>query len=131
MLESSATASPSSTIAAAARAIACLRSTSSRSRKSNPSSDWPRSSGADAAADARDEALARELREVAPDRDLRNRERFRKFRNVDGVTRLEHPQDLLHPLLLRQIGHVGATARRPYSGFAPVVNRFRNERIRK
>ena len=40
MLASSATASPSPTIAAAARAIACLARTSSRKRKSNPSSAW-------------------------------------------------------------------------------------------
>ena len=59
----------------------------------------------DAAADAGDEPLPRQLAEVAPDRDFRNRERFRKFRNVNGIARLEHPQDLLHPLVLRQIRH--------------------------
>jgi hypothetical protein len=60
----------------------------------------------DAAADAGDEAAARKLGEIASDRDFRNRERFRKFRNLDGVACLEHSQNLLHPLLLRQVREV-------------------------
>ena len=59
----------------------------------------------DAAADAGDEPLPRQLAEVAPNRDFRNREGFRKFRNVNGIARLEQPQDFLHPLVLRQIRH--------------------------
>ena len=118
-------------------AIARFRSTSRRSRKSKPSSDWPRCSGADAAAHAGDEPLPRELGEVAADGDLRNRKRFRKFRNVNGIARLEHAQDFLHPLVLRQIRHAlghtaplaGAvlprgTAWRPYDRLSELVNTF-------
>ena len=95
MLASSATASPSPTIAAAARAIARFRSTSRRSRRSKPTSDWPCCERPDAAADARDEALPRELGEVAAHRHLGDREGFRKFRNLNGIARLEQAQHVL------------------------------------
>ena len=57
----------------------------------------------DAAADPRDEALPRELPEIAPDRDLRDGKRFRKFRNLNVIARLEQPQHVLHALGLREI----------------------------
>ena len=53
-----------------------------------------------ATTDAVHETLARKLREIAADGDLGNREGFRKFRNVNGITVLEHPQHLLHALAL-------------------------------
>ena len=51
-----------------------------------------------AAADARDEALAARAGEVAAHRHLRNRKRFRKFRNLNGIARLEQPEHVLHAL---------------------------------
>ena len=59
-----------------------------------------------AAADAGDEALVGERGEVAAHRDLRNRKRFRKFRNLNGIARVEQPEDVLHPLVLRKTVHV-------------------------
>ena len=46
-----------------------------------------------------DEALARELGEIAADRDFGNRKYFRKFRNLNGITALEHPEHALHALV--------------------------------
>ena len=83
MLASRATASPSLTIAAAARAIARFRSTSRRIRRSNPTSDLTVLERPHAAPDPRDEALLGQLPEVAPHGDLRNGKRFRKFRNLN------------------------------------------------
>ena len=54
----------------------------------------------DAPTDARGEALARQRRQIAADRDLGDRKRLRKFRNLDGIASLEEPQHVLHPLLL-------------------------------
>ena len=59
-----------------------------------------------AAADTSDETLPGQLAEIAPHRDLRDGEGFRKFRNVDGVARLEQAQNFAHPLVLGQIRHV-------------------------
>ena len=56
--------------------------------------------GAHAPADARDKTLAGERREIAANRDLRDRKRLRKFRNRHGIARLEQAQHVLHPLLL-------------------------------
>ena len=47
-----------------------------------------------------DKALARKFREITSHRDLGNRKHFRKFRNMNGITVLEHPQDLLHTVAL-------------------------------
>ena len=62
-------------------------------------------------------------------------ERFRKFRYVDGIARLEHPQDLLHPLLLRQVRHLGghgaATLPSVESDCQCLRFNFRNVTIRK
>ena len=59
----------------------------------------------DPAADARHEALPGELREVVADGYLRDRKRFRKFRNVNGIAVLEESKHLRHALALRQIRH--------------------------
>ena len=59
------------------------------------------------AADPRDEPLLGEGGQVAADRYLRNRKRLRKFRNLNGVARLEHPEHLLHPLFLGKRWVVG------------------------
>ena len=56
--------------------------------------------GAHPAAHPGDQPLAREAGEIGPDRDLRNRKRFRKFRNLDGIAVLEHAEHLLPPLVL-------------------------------
>jgi hypothetical protein len=57
-----------------------------------------------AAADSRHEPLPSKLGEVVPNGDLRDRESFRKFRNMNGIAGLEHLQDLLHSLVLRETG---------------------------
>ena len=59
-----------------------------------------------AAPDPCHEALPGQLGEIATHGDLGDGEDFRKFRNVDGVPRLEQAQNLLHALVLRQIHHV-------------------------
>ena len=83
VLESSATASPSPTIAAAARAIPCLRSVSSRSRRSKPSSDWPcwsaRTPPRTRATSPRRASSLRSLRTVTSETE----NSLRKFRNTD------------------------------------------------
>ena len=58
--------------------------------------------GPDAAAHAGDEPLARELGQIAAHRNLGNRKCFRKFRNLNGIARLEQAEDVLHPLVLRK-----------------------------
>ncbi len=117
MLASSATASPSSTSAAAARAIARFALDLEPQSEVEPDLRLAVVEGADAAAHAGDEALLRERREVAADRDLGNRKRFRKFRNMNRIARLEHLQHLLHPLLLGETGEITGRvdARRPYA----------------
>ena len=52
------------------------------------------------------EPLARQQREIAAHRDLGNRKSFRKFRNRNGIARLEHLQHLPHPLFLGQTREV-------------------------
>ena len=61
---------------------------------------------ANAAAHAGDEPVLGERGEVAADRHLGDRKRFRKFRNRNGIARLQQPEDVLHPLLLRKPGAV-------------------------
>jgi len=57
--------------------------------------------GTHASADARDKPLAGQCRQIAANRDFRNRKRLRKFRNLHGIPRFEEPQHMLHPFLLR------------------------------
>ncbi len=103
MLASSATASPSFTISAAARAIARFALDLEAHPQIEADLRLTR-----AGAPARRPGSARrgpagQLPEVAPDGDLRNGKRFRKFRNLNVISRLEQPEHMLHPLLLRQI----------------------------
>ena len=58
-----------------------------------------------AAADACGQAAAREQAEVAAHGHLRNRKELRKFRNADRIARLEQPQHVLQPIVLRKIRH--------------------------
>ena len=60
----------------------------------------------DAAPDARDEALTRELGEIAAHGDLRHGEGLRKFRNLNVIPRLEQAEDMLHALRLREIAKI-------------------------
>ena len=78
---------------------------------------------ADAAANARDEPLLRELGEVAADRDLRNRKRFRKFRNLNGIAGLEHPQHrCMRSLWERLVRAPSASIRGHYCEIVAKVN---------
>ena len=61
---------------------------------------------AGAATDARDKALPRELPEIAPDRDLRDGKRLRKFRNLNVIACLEQAHHVLHALRLREVPKV-------------------------
>ncbi len=101
MLASSAMASPSSTIGAAARAIA--RFLPDLEAQAEVEADLlTLLDGADAAADTGHETLAREARQVAADCDLGDRKDFRKFRNVKRIPSLEHLKHALHALMLRE-----------------------------
>ena len=59
-----------------------------------------------AAADPRDEALPRELGEVAANRHLGDGKGFRKFRNRNVITRLEQAEYVLHAFGLGKIANV-------------------------
>jgi len=52
----------------------------------------------------------RKGREVAPHRDLRNRKRFRKLRNLNGISRLEQPKDVLLAFVLGESLRVSPVA---------------------
>ena len=60
----------------------------------------------DAAANAGDETLARELGQVAPHRHLRNGECLRKFRNRKVVPRLEQAEHVIQALRLRKVAKI-------------------------
>src|SRR5207245_5498570 len=63
--------------------------------------------GLDAAADAGDEPLPGQARQVAADRHLGNGESLRKFRNLNVIATLEQAKHVSHPFLLRQVAKFG------------------------
>ena len=106
MLASSAIASPSPISFAASRATARFSVDLESEAEVEPELRLAALQRPHAAAHARDEPLPRELGEVAANGDLGNRKLLRKFRNLNGIARLEHLQHLLHPLALRQTREV-------------------------
>ena len=98
MLESSATASPSATIAAAARAIARFAVRVEAEADVERELRLPALQRAHAAAHASDEAPAGKVREVAAHGDLGDGELPGQLGDADAVPRVEQRKHALHPL---------------------------------